>query len=269
LALQPLLKTSSCCACAQAAFGAPIGGVLFSMEEACSLWTRKVAWRCFVAAIVAAFTISVCSKHGDAGFIMFTSVHTLAVDEMLHQLPFMAAVAALGGAIGAVFNSLRRALWPLRAAKSKRGLRVAEAIAVLVLCICVKFWLSTFAGTCVDTPHIWVERSFEVRLCPESGCLCVWHAPRMQRSDIDAASRCPTLLLALRAQVGTHAASLLALRLTLNTATLACSQSNGCAQRASTMTSPPRSTAPVTASSRANSRSANTAALLPTTTCPA
>lgn len=41
----------------QAAFGAPVGGVLFSMEEACSYWSRKVAWRCFLTAAVAAFTI--------------------------------------------------------------------------------------------------------------------------------------------------------------------------------------------------------------------
>lgn len=42
----------------QAAFGAPIGGVLFSMEEACSYWSRKVAWRCFLAAVLSAFVIS-------------------------------------------------------------------------------------------------------------------------------------------------------------------------------------------------------------------
>ena len=42
----------------QAAFGAPIGGVLFSMEEACSYWSRTVAWRCFLAAMLSAFVIS-------------------------------------------------------------------------------------------------------------------------------------------------------------------------------------------------------------------
>ena len=39
-----VLKDSAHCAlCMQAAFGAPIGGVLFSMEEACTHWSRKVS----------------------------------------------------------------------------------------------------------------------------------------------------------------------------------------------------------------------------------
>ena len=43
---------------AQAAFGAPVGGVLFSMEEACTHWSRKVAWRCFLASAVATFVLA-------------------------------------------------------------------------------------------------------------------------------------------------------------------------------------------------------------------
>lgn len=42
----------------QAAFGAPVGGVLFSMEEACTHWSRKVAWRCFLASAVATFVLA-------------------------------------------------------------------------------------------------------------------------------------------------------------------------------------------------------------------
>lgn len=153
----------------QAAFGAPIGGVLFSMEEASSFWTRIVAWRCFVAAILAAFTVSLCSQHGDKGFIMFTNVHTLEVNQMVQQAPLMAAVAALGGLLGAVFNSIRRALWSLRAPKSNKGLRIAEALVVIALCVAVKFTLAHWVGTCVQSPDIWFEKSFEVRFC---SCAC-------------------------------------------------------------------------------------------------
>jgi len=42
----------------QAAFGAPVGGVLFSMEEACTHWSRKVAWRCFLASAVSTFVLA-------------------------------------------------------------------------------------------------------------------------------------------------------------------------------------------------------------------
>ena len=45
-----------------AAFGAPVGGVLFSMEEACSFWSRKTAWRCFIAASLSTFTIQLMNN---------------------------------------------------------------------------------------------------------------------------------------------------------------------------------------------------------------
>jgi chloride channel 7 len=42
-----------------AAFGAPVGGVLFAMEEACTFWSKKTAWRCFLAAALSVYTIQI------------------------------------------------------------------------------------------------------------------------------------------------------------------------------------------------------------------
>ncbi len=42
-----------------AAFGAPIGGVLFAMEEACTFWSKKTAWRCFIEAALSVYTIQI------------------------------------------------------------------------------------------------------------------------------------------------------------------------------------------------------------------
>ena len=38
------------------AFGAPVGGLLFSMEEVSSFWNMKLSWQIFFCSMVATFT---------------------------------------------------------------------------------------------------------------------------------------------------------------------------------------------------------------------
>ena len=46
-----------CAAGVSAAFVAPIGGVLFSIEEVASFWSSELTWRTFVCSAVAATTV--------------------------------------------------------------------------------------------------------------------------------------------------------------------------------------------------------------------
>ena len=49
-----------------AAFGAPIGGILFSLEEVSSFWDPTLTWTTFIAAAVAAFTVEAVRTAADA-----------------------------------------------------------------------------------------------------------------------------------------------------------------------------------------------------------
>jgi chloride channel 7 len=128
-----------------AAFGAPIGGVLFSLEEACSVWSGRVAWRCFVASSVAVFTHSQLNPHALSG-LLSVSLRPMTPWQWLQQLPALVAVSIGGGLLGAAFNKLRMLLRPLRAKPTDTGRRIAEVAAVAALTASTVALLSATAG---------------------------------------------------------------------------------------------------------------------------
>merc|ERR1719206_1410465 len=44
------------------AFGAPVGGLLFSMEEVSSFWNMKLSWQTFFCCMVSTFTTDLFSS---------------------------------------------------------------------------------------------------------------------------------------------------------------------------------------------------------------
>ena len=149
-----------------AAFGAPIGGVLFSLEEACSVWSRKTAWRCLLCSAVAVFTMSQLNPELQGGLLALRGVYPLSSRQWLKQLPFVTIVSIGGGLLGALFNLLRRGIQYLRASSRKHMLRTIEAGVVAALTISIIAGSSLLAGRCLDLPPSWSSENVLQFNCP-------------------------------------------------------------------------------------------------------
>lgn len=94
------------------AFRAPVGGVLFSLEEMASWWRSALLWRSFfttaVVAIVLRALIDVCLSgkcglFGTGGLIMF-DVYSSNVTYHLEDVPAVLVLAVIGGILGSLYN---------------------------------------------------------------------------------------------------------------------------------------------------------------------
>ncbi|EFO19166.2 chloride channel protein 7 [Loa loa] len=95
-----------------AAFGAPIGGVLFSLEEGASFWNQSLTWRMFFAAMISSFTLNCILSvfHGVGGFLSWNGLANFGVFENhsynIWEIPIFLLIGVLGGLSGALFNCL-------------------------------------------------------------------------------------------------------------------------------------------------------------------
>ena len=62
--MEPSLLSGGVAAGLAAAFGAPIGGVLFSLEEASTHWSHDTTWRSLLCSTLAILTLSLCRAVG-------------------------------------------------------------------------------------------------------------------------------------------------------------------------------------------------------------
>ena len=99
-----------------AAFGAPIGGVLFSLEEGASFWTVKLIWRCFFCTMATVGSVYFLSSfrntlgHSDnAAMFSFGEFFSLEGEKSnysMWEFSMFMLVGSMGGMIGAHFNAL-------------------------------------------------------------------------------------------------------------------------------------------------------------------
>ncbi|XP_069193313.1 H(+)/Cl(-) exchange transporter 5 isoform X7 [Procambarus clarkii] len=83
------------------AFGAPIGGVLFSLEEASYYFPLKTLWRSFFAALVAAFVLRSINPFGNEHLVLFYVEYSKPWI-FIELVPFI-VLGVIGGIIGTLF----------------------------------------------------------------------------------------------------------------------------------------------------------------------
>lgn len=155
------------------AFGAPLGGVLFGLEEVAYFFPAKTLFRTFFCCIIAALSLKFLNPYGTHKIVMF-QVH-YAVDWEYFELFSFVLVGILGGSLGALFIKASR-YW----AKSFRKIVVikrfpiVEVILVALVTGVIGYWnilakqpvaklLYNLAAPC-DPDDAGLE---ELGLCPE------------------------------------------------------------------------------------------------------
>ena len=111
-----------CCGAAAGvctAFSAPIGGILFSLEEGSSYWSQQVTYRAYFCSGIAIATLygwnSFGAEFGKVGLDKLFSFGNFRFDGMetsyaIFELLIFVGIGATGGLVGAVFNNTNERL---------------------------------------------------------------------------------------------------------------------------------------------------------------
>ncbi|KAF0921059.1 hypothetical protein E2562_038434 [Oryza meyeriana var. granulata] len=133
------------------AFRAPVGGVLFALEEATSWWRNALLWRTFSTTAVVAMVLRSlieycrsgnCGLFGKGGLIMF-DVSSQVTSYTAMDLPAVVLLAVLGGLLGALFNFLLDQILRVYSHINEKGApyKIVLTVAISLVTSCCSFGL--------------------------------------------------------------------------------------------------------------------------------
>ncbi|EMD01197.1 hypothetical protein BAUCODRAFT_29646 [Baudoinia panamericana UAMH 10762] len=95
------ILSAACASGLSVAFGAPIGGVLFSYEEISTYFPRKVLWRAFLCSLTAAMVLKALNPTGTGKLVLFETHYGTSYNPV-HYLIFV-VLGIAGGIFGGTF----------------------------------------------------------------------------------------------------------------------------------------------------------------------
>ncbi|KAF5482233.1 hypothetical protein F2P56_002821 [Juglans regia] len=139
-----------------AAFRAPVGGVLFALEEMASWWRSALLWRSFFTTAVVALVLRAfidlclsgkCGLFGTGGLIMF-DVYSESVSYHLVDVPPVLALGVIGGILGSLYNFLLEKVLRIYSLINERsiGYKICLACSISIFTSCLLFGLPWLAS---------------------------------------------------------------------------------------------------------------------------
>jgi chloride channel 3/4/5 len=121
------------------AFGAPLGGVLFGLEEVAYFFPAKTLFRTFFCCITAALTLKFLNPYGTHKIVMFQVKYV--VDWEYFELGSFILVGVLGGAAGALFiKASRRWAKTFRRIPAIKKYPLLEVVLVALVTGLIGYW---------------------------------------------------------------------------------------------------------------------------------
>ena len=146
------------------AFSAPVGGILFSLEEGASYWGQSLTWRTFYCSMIALSTLYVLNTIGSAfGKVGFNKLFSFGnfifegaeTSFAIFELALFVAIGIIGGLIGAIFNNTNERItkWRMKHINHTKKRRIYEVMAISVLVSIVSFMMPLLFGRCHPLPE--------------------------------------------------------------------------------------------------------------------
>ncbi|XP_061364284.1 chloride channel protein CLC-c-like isoform X2 [Gastrolobium bilobum] len=173
-----------------AAFRAPVGGVLFALEEAASWWRSALLWRTFfttaVVAIVLRAAIQLCATgkcglFGEGGLIMYdvsSAKVTYSVADVLAAL----ILGAIAGVLGSIYNHLVDKVVRTYSFINEKGpaFKMSLVIAIALLTSCC-FYFLPWVANCIPCPG---DQTVKCPSADESGDYKIFQCPPGHYNDL-------------------------------------------------------------------------------------
>ncbi|OXU19666.1 hypothetical protein TSAR_006094 [Trichomalopsis sarcophagae] len=190
-----------------AAFGAPIGGVLFAIEEGTSFFNQSLTWRTFLACMISTFTLNVVlsAYHGHPGDLSYPGLLNLGkfdtICYQVYEIPLFMMMGTIGGLLGALWNHINYKIMFFRKKYIQHDwMKVVEALCVAMMSATMGFLMMFYIDDCktasagvTEFPKLSCKNGSYSAVAalwfqtPESSVRSLFHDPSGSHSDVTLA----------------------------------------------------------------------------------